>query len=214
MLDWRDAEALAAWHMRALGFDDAAVTGGGADGGLDVVAEDAAAQVKHYSDTNIGSPAVQQARGAAHGRQWTLFYALSGYTKAALEYADQAKVALFFYDTQGAVRAANEPAVFLVTSAGLDSSSRADRFGLEQEAATAGQKYFDACWERYSSIARLLIAEARGRRTRAVKLLTIENAAVERLITDLGSNRLPISEFMHKCQLILDSAQRLERARN
>ena len=33
---WEDAERLAAWHMKCLGFTDAVVTGSGKDGGIDV----------------------------------------------------------------------------------------------------------------------------------------------------------------------------------
>src|SRR3954452_2909829 len=71
---WHAAEALAAWHMRKLGFEDASVTKAGADGGLDVTSREAVAQVKHYSKGPIGSPAIQQLRGAAMDAEWAIFY--------------------------------------------------------------------------------------------------------------------------------------------
>ncbi|WP_405859944.1 restriction endonuclease [Streptomyces sp. NBC_00090] len=46
---WQDAELAAVDHMHGLGFTDAQMTGAGADGGIDVIARDAIAQVKHYS---------------------------------------------------------------------------------------------------------------------------------------------------------------------
>ncbi|WP_175477115.1 restriction endonuclease [Ruania alba] len=101
--DWRDAEELAAWHMREhLGFPDAVPTRTGTDGGLDAVATGAAAQVKHYAG-QVGSPDVQQLVGAAHDAAVRIFYAQSGYTATALEYAESADVALFSYDVYGEI---------------------------------------------------------------------------------------------------------------
>lgn len=65
---WQEAEALAGWHMKKLGFDDAKLTPPGVDGGIDVTAEAAVAQVKHYATAPIGAPPVQQLRGAAISR--------------------------------------------------------------------------------------------------------------------------------------------------
>src|SRR4051794_1283032 len=75
---WQEAEHLAAWHMGTLGFADACLTGAGNDRGIDVLAEQAVAQVKYQTSAPVGAPAVQQLRGAAHGRQWAIFYSLSG----------------------------------------------------------------------------------------------------------------------------------------
>jgi len=107
---WQEAESLAAAHMRTIGFEDAATTRSGADGGLDVVARDGVAQVKHYSEAPVGSPAVQRLAGAAHGHRQALFYALTGYTPAALGYAETAGIALFTYDLGGDVSPVNEAA--------------------------------------------------------------------------------------------------------
>jgi len=76
--DWQDAEEFAEWHMRGLGFPDAKVTGSGADEGLDVTAQNAAAQVKHRAGAT-GAPDVQRLVGAAAaGHSYRLFYSLSG----------------------------------------------------------------------------------------------------------------------------------------
>jgi HJR/Mrr/RecB family endonuclease len=45
-VDWREFEKLAAAAMHRLGFRDAAITGRGTDGGIDIRASKAAAQVK------------------------------------------------------------------------------------------------------------------------------------------------------------------------
>lgn len=97
---WQNAERLAVEHMVALGYKDATATVGGADRGLDAVSEAhrVAAQVKHYA-VPVGRPEVQQLVGAAAQFGERLFYALSGFTRAAQEYAAEADVALFRYET-------------------------------------------------------------------------------------------------------------------
>lgn len=72
------------------------------------------AQVKHFSAAPVGSPDVQRLRGAGHGSSHTLFYALNGYTAAAMTYAETAGVALFTYSLNGHVSAVNAPAAELV----------------------------------------------------------------------------------------------------
>lgn len=98
MRTWREAEDLAAEWMRYLGYDDAAITGGAADGGLDVVATGAVAQVK-WQGAAVGRPAVQRLVGAAPvGTRAVLFFSWSGYSKGAIEYANERDVALFDVD--------------------------------------------------------------------------------------------------------------------
>lgn len=89
-----------------LGFANARVTPGGADGGIDVAAPGVAAQVKHYASP-VGAPEIQQARGAAYALRYVLFYALSGYTPAAVAAANNAEVCLFTYSVYGDVVAIN-----------------------------------------------------------------------------------------------------------
>jgi hypothetical protein len=106
IFSWQQAEELAAAHMRSLGFLDATRTRDGADGGLDVVAENAVAQVKHHQ-AKTGAPDVQRLRGAGHKFSNLLFYSSAGYTPAAVAAADELGVALFTYTTANQVSAIN-----------------------------------------------------------------------------------------------------------
>lgn len=106
VMTWQDAELLAAAHMADLGFSAATVTPGGADAGLDVVAQDAAAQVK-YHEGSTGRPDIQRLIGAAHGFRTRIFYA-SSYTTAAIFEADRLGVALFSSRRGGLVVAIND----------------------------------------------------------------------------------------------------------
>ncbi|MGQ4330690.1 restriction endonuclease [Streptomyces hayashii] len=109
---WQDAELAAVDHMRSLGFTDARVTGAGADGGIDVIARDAIAQVKHYSQP-IGVGFVRELRGVADSHQHLLFYASGGYTKSAQQFADERRVALFSILELGHITPLNTAAAHL-----------------------------------------------------------------------------------------------------
>ncbi|WP_203721919.1 restriction endonuclease [Streptomyces coelicoflavus] len=111
---WQDAELAAVDHMLGLGFTDARVTGAGADGGIDVIARDAVAQVKHYSQP-IGVGPVRELRGVADAQQHLLFYASGGYTAAARQFADDRGVALFSLQESGHITVLNEAATRLST---------------------------------------------------------------------------------------------------
>ena len=113
---WAEAEHRAAEHMRLLGFLDAAVTASGADGGLDVVSNDAVAQVKFHT-VPTGSPDVQRLRGAAYGLNNVIFYSASGYTAAAKVYADSADVALFSIGPWNSIHPENDLAESLLPGA-------------------------------------------------------------------------------------------------
>lgn len=101
VLTWRDAERLAADHLSFLGFPGATVTPGTGDGGLDAVAEGAAAQVKHHAAPS-GSPDIQRLFGAAAGFENRLFYA-SAYTPAGLAEGERLEIALFQFTPEGLV---------------------------------------------------------------------------------------------------------------
>lgn len=116
LLDWQAAELAAVEHMKALGFVDAQKTQAGADGGIDVGSSEAAAQVKFYANP-VGRPDIQRLRGAAHEYRISVFYSTGGYTREAVQYADQAAVALFAMDPYGQVEAASEFAFVLADSA-------------------------------------------------------------------------------------------------
>lgn len=98
---WQDAEQMAADHLTYLGFSGAIVTPGTGDGGLDAVADGAAAQVKHHA-TPSGSPDIQRLFGAAAGFTNRLFYA-TAYTPAGLAEAERLDIALFQFAVEGLV---------------------------------------------------------------------------------------------------------------
>lgn len=119
---WQAAEELAAGHMRSLGFLDAQLTRSGSDGGIDVVATGAAAQVKFLSRP-VGSPDVQRLRGAAFKIDNLLFYSSSGYSPAAIIAADDIGIALFSYTVEGDLVSVNECAEAL-TQEGISEKLR------------------------------------------------------------------------------------------
>lgn len=99
---WQTAEANAAAWMRHWGYSDARVTPPGRDGGIDIRARSALAQVK-FEAVQVGTPAVQRlvgARGRDHDKD-LLFFSGAGFAKPAVEYADDMDVALFHYDLRG-----------------------------------------------------------------------------------------------------------------
>lgn len=94
-LTWQAAEHRAVDHMRSIGFGDATVTSRGADGGYDVRATGAVAQVKHWNKP-VGRPELQGLFGIASAQHaLALFYSSSGYTAAAREWASTTGMALF-----------------------------------------------------------------------------------------------------------------------
>ena len=106
----RDAELAAVASMKYLGFSDAQETPVGADEGIDVNSTRAVAQVKAYM-VPVGRPDVQNLAGvAAAEKKRGVFFALSGYTPQAIQWADKANVALFSFDLQGRPEAVNSVA--------------------------------------------------------------------------------------------------------
>ncbi|MFB6392262.1 restriction endonuclease [Polymorphospora lycopeni] len=194
--DWKDAETLAVWHMRRLGFADATASPNGNDRGVDVVSADAMAQVKHYASGTIGAPVVQQARGAAHGKQWALFYALSDYTVAAREFAEQASVALFQYDVDGNVTAISSAAHALATSA-TDPESTADLAVKTQELTAKSQALFDDVFAKVMTIMRQTVAQSSqpGRRGKEALDALDELHEVREIVDRIGQN-LDLREFL------------------
>ncbi|MEU1710676.1 restriction endonuclease [Streptomyces sp. NPDC005706] len=124
--DARDAELAAVDWMRYLGFTDAAATPVGADGGIDVLAERAVAQVKKEGSRTT-RPTVQQLHGVAIAEQRAaLFFSMAGYTPPAIAWATQQEVALFQYDLQGTPQPVNPPALRLLDAADEQASRAAD----------------------------------------------------------------------------------------
>lgn len=106
-----EAEHLAAQWLAYLGEDNVLVTRAKNDGGIDVVSSRCVAQVKNYQGS-VGVPEIRELVGAASvdGR-FPVFFTSGVYTKAAVEFANQANVHLFIYDAvSGTLDGANAPA--------------------------------------------------------------------------------------------------------
>ena len=84
LLSWQEAEVSARDWMRRHGHRDAGLTPGGPDGGVDVVASRAIAQVKCWTQPVGPSPVLELARvSQGAGRREPLFFSASGYTSNA-----------------------------------------------------------------------------------------------------------------------------------
>ena len=134
---WQKAEQNAAAWMRYWGFKDAKVTQGGADGGVDVRSRRAIAQVKHEAAL-VGRPVVQRLAGA-RGSNYDLalfFFSGVGFTRGAIEFADEVDMALFKYSLSGARSPANRSArAFLRTIPAAVERAAAERAAQERAAA-------------------------------------------------------------------------------
>lgn len=143
----REAELNAAKCMRQLGYADATATAPGADGGIDVRASGAVAQVK-WEAHQTGRPTVQNlygARGRDHDLDM-LFFSSSSYSSHALAYADEVGIALFTYDPLGSITAANSHAETLVLR---ESETRA--LPMRRDAAASAAPFNDAAGRRPDS---------------------------------------------------------------
>lgn len=103
-----DAESKSAAFMRQIGFADAKPTSSGRDGGIDVKATGAVAQVKMQWKP-VGRPVLQQLHGAARGRK-EFFFSLQGYSDAARRWGDEVGMALFRFDVEGRFSPVNKRA--------------------------------------------------------------------------------------------------------
>ncbi|MGX1810556.1 restriction endonuclease [Nocardia sp. NPDC055321] len=126
-----DAERNAADWMRRMGYFDAQVTRRGADAGLDVIAENAVAQVK-WQGVKVGRPAIQNLFGARGFHVVDmLFFSSSGYTTQAEVWATEHGVALFYFDADdGSIMPENIHAQRLARSGGIQTSPILDYSGI------------------------------------------------------------------------------------
>jgi hypothetical protein len=101
---WETAEANAAAWMQWWGHPDAVVTPSGTDGGVDVRASRALAQVK-YEAHQVGRPALQRLVGSRPraGQQQLFFFSGAGFSDPAIAYADDWDIALFKYALNGSM---------------------------------------------------------------------------------------------------------------
>ncbi|NHP14454.1 restriction endonuclease [Rhodococcus sp. IC4_135] len=124
-LSHQQAELAMASAMRKMGFNDARAHPGGPDGGIDVLSSRAIAQVKMHR-SQVGRPDLQRLYGARGRdlRRSMLFFSLSGYSSHAVKYAADVEIALFTFDSKGAVQPYNSAARSISKGAkGLGSPS-------------------------------------------------------------------------------------------
>ncbi|UPU46181.1 MULTISPECIES: restriction endonuclease [Rhodococcus] len=76
----------------------------GADGGIDVESLFAIAQVKHHKSP-VGIGEMQRIYGIAQSKKKALFFAATGYTTQALEWAKKHKIECYIYPPVKRVRA-------------------------------------------------------------------------------------------------------------
>lgn len=115
---WEVAEKNARDWMRYWGWIDARVTRGGADRGVDIQSQGALAQVKMEAAA-VGRPALQRLVGA-RGRdvkKELLFFNGAGYSRSAIEYANEMGIALFNYGQTGEMEPINSAARAVVARA-------------------------------------------------------------------------------------------------
>ncbi|MGW5074009.1 restriction endonuclease [Rhodococcus sp. NPDC004095] len=131
------AEKNAALRMREMGFTDAKVTNAGSDGGIDVRSKRALAQVK-WQGAQVGRPAVQQLYGARGSRHEVelFFFAATGYSQHAVQYADECEIKLFTFDPLGVTTPANRAARLFLQA---KKREEADKRAAEERARKAEQ---------------------------------------------------------------------------
>lgn len=98
---WRDAEACAAEWMEWFGLGAARLTGGSADGGVDVECERAVGQVKDYGSPLAVGPIREIFAVATLAGKLPVIFARAGYTGDAVAWGESAGVAMFTFDLQG-----------------------------------------------------------------------------------------------------------------
>jgi hypothetical protein len=150
---WQDAEQAAVRFMRSIGFSDAALTNTGADRGLDVIATGAAAQVKALA-VPVGRPDVQRLRGASFNVPTVLFFSLNGYSPGAVEYADEARIALFTFGPALVPFAVNEFAQHLTLLAAPEQGQYSRFAAAERGDALPHRR---SGWQQWSTTAKVAV---------------------------------------------------------
>jgi hypothetical protein len=118
-LSAREAELVAARWMVYWGYYDAQATPVGPDGGLDVIAGRALAQVK-YRNVKTSRTEINEFHGSAEGSgKDELFFSLLGYTQQAIERADEKSIALFVFNHQGIPKPLNNSARHISKKRGI-----------------------------------------------------------------------------------------------
>lgn len=102
VLQWSDAEELAKDYLVWLGVKGARTTPGGADGGIDVEAPTAVAQVKMHNKP-VGRPDVQQLFGIASAEGKKPYFFAMAFSKEAIEWAKKVGMRMFEFKRDGSV---------------------------------------------------------------------------------------------------------------
>jgi hypothetical protein len=132
---WRDAERFAERHARTvLARTDVRVTPTGTSTELDLVGADFAGRVEHRRSP-VGRDDLEDLRAAA-GSSVAVFYSRSGYTKTAVLWAEEHRIALFGYTGTGYAAPVNQCAVELMHR-GQTESEQHVRVATEQVARRA-----------------------------------------------------------------------------
>jgi hypothetical protein len=125
--DWAAAEANAVAWMKWLGHRDARPTKPGADGGIDVIAMGAFAQVKWYGKP-VGPRPLRELAGARANRPGTLYFFVNNrYTPAALAYAEEVGMAAFVYSPADGMIAPVSSAARRTFQSAVDGSRMGER---------------------------------------------------------------------------------------
>ncbi|MYR08961.1 hypothetical protein GTV32_22770 [Gordonia sp. SID5947] len=97
-MTWQQAERyVCGWMQNTSHYEDAQLTSPGADDGIDIVCDEAIAQVKHHQ-TAVGIAEVQRMLGiAAALNKQALFFSASGYTPKATIFAARYRIACYTY---------------------------------------------------------------------------------------------------------------------
>lgn len=113
----REAESIACDWLRYIGYQDAELTRSGPDGGIDLESRQAIGQVKAEMK-RCGRPVIQQTFGVgrALGKDPYVF-ALAGFTRPAIEWADENGVSLFEFNHAGEIEAVNRLAALRLKAA-------------------------------------------------------------------------------------------------
>lgn len=140
-----------------------------------------------------------------------LFYALSGYTKAAIEYAEIADVALFQYDVAGNVAPVSTAAKVLQERAGDPTSFDVADFERQVAGQRFGQQAFDQATSAFPEVARQALAIGeRDRRSPAFATMKVELREVKARIETIHTRgTMPLSEILAEVAGIEAATERL-----
>jgi Restriction endonuclease len=104
-MTWQAAEILACTWMKKNGHWGAKVSPPGADGGIDIESAISIAQVKHHQSP-VGIDEMQRIYGIAQStKKKALFFAVSGYTAPALQWAKKHRIECYTYPPMTRIKA-------------------------------------------------------------------------------------------------------------